>query len=452
MVERSTVCLRRLAAGEADEARFRRWLGNPQVTVAELRDACGQRLAALGDGRHLLAIQDTSEINFQRHAGKTRGLGPVGNGRDRGLFVHPVIAVTADEGTCLGLADVQVWTRPAGGWAGNRRQRALADKESGRWLDGAQAAERVLARAARVTVVQDREGDLYPLLARPRPPGRHFLVRAAQDRALAGAGRLFATLDGWPVAASLTVALPARAAQKGVVKGNRPARPARPATLAVRFGRVTLKRPGGLPAAAAPAGVTVTVVDVREVAPPAGTEPVHWRLLTSHEVATPEQACAVVGWYQQRWHVEQIFRTLKTQGLDLEASQVESAEALLKLTVVATQAATRIMQLVLGRDGAPDLSARLAFTPAEVRVLEALLPTVQGRTVKQQNPHRPRSLAWAAWIIARLGGWTGYATRTPPGPITMHHGLQRFTALCAGYLLAHEGQNRPPAKQDVSVD
>jgi hypothetical protein len=42
------------------------------------------------------------------------------------------------------------------------------------------------------------------------------------------------------------------------------------------------------------------------------------------------------------------------------------------------------------------------------------------------------TLGWVSWTIARLGGWTGYASERPPGPITMHNGLQRFVAMVEG--------------------
>ena len=59
-----------------------------------------------------------------------------------------------------------------------------------------------------------------------------------------------------------------------------------------------------------------------------------------------------------------------------------------------------------------------------------------GRTAKQLNPHPPDSLAWAAWIIARLGGWTGYASQKPPGPKTMAIGWRQLAAMISGYILA----------------
>ena len=81
-------------------------------------------------------------------------------------------------------------------------------------------------------------------------------------------------------------------------------------------------------------------------------EPIHWRLLTTHEVATAEQAWQMVGWHQARWCIEQLFRLLKSQGLRLEDSQIASAERLSKLTAAAVKAACMALQLVQERDGA----------------------------------------------------------------------------------------------------
>jgi hypothetical protein len=69
-------------------------------------------------------------------------------------------------------------------------------------------------------------------------------------------------------------------------------------------------------------------------------------------------------------------------------------------------------------------------------VHHALQKNLQGRTAKQQNPHPPDSLAWAAWTIARVGGWTGYESEKATGPITMRDGLQRFNVIAEGYAIA----------------
>ncbi len=96
MVAQQSVCLRKLGNGRAGEVRFGRFLANRRVSASGLvQDVCagvGERSA----GRHVLAIQDTSEINYQAHAGRVCGLGTVGNGADLGFSLHPVLVV-ADE-------------------------------------------------------------------------------------------------------------------------------------------------------------------------------------------------------------------------------------------------------------------------------------------------------------------------------------------------------------------
>src|SRR5512144_186127 len=99
-------------------------------------------------------------------------------------------------------------------------------------------------------------------------------------------------------------------------------------------------------------------------------------------------------------------------------------------------AACQTMQLVLARaSNDHDQPAIHVFDDRQIKVLDALQARLQGRTTKQQNPYPPRTLAWAAWTIARLGGWSGYESERSTGPITMRNGLERFNAIVQGYFL-----------------
>jgi hypothetical protein len=160
------------------------------------------------------------------------------------------------------------------------------------------------------------------------------------------------------------------------------------------------------------------------------------RRLTTHRVACLEDALQCVVWYRQRWHIEQLFRTLKKQGLNVEGSQVETGEGLTKLACLAIQAAVRTLQLTLARDADRGAQAAEVFDAHEIKIVQKILPTLEGKTQKQKNPHRVGSLAQAAWVVARLGGWKGYASEAKPGPITMLRGLQRIEAICEGWKLA----------------
>lgn len=425
MVEGGTVCLRRLARDRVEEMRFGRWLANPKVRLEAMERALNEQIGPRVAGLHVLAIQDTSEINCQAHARRTRGLGTVGNGRDKGLFVHPVLAVDAESGACLGLVGAQVYARTKAAEP-NYRELPIESKESMRWLRGALTARNALGQARHVTVVADRESDIYEEWDRLPQVGFDLLTRACRDRALADGGRLFTASRPWPVAGHLDLELPARPGKRG----------ARTATLEVRFGAVTIKRPRHGSDPGASASVCLRLVEVREAQAPAGEEPVHWRLLTTHAVEDIEQALRIVLWYRRRWLIEQLFRTLKTQGLNIESSQVESAQALRRLIVLALIAATHILQLQGVRDGLLFRPLSDVFTAEQSAVLAAVLPSLEGRTAARRNPHASHTLAWAAWIIARLGGWDGYPKSAPPGPITLPNGYVRFAVLCEGAALA----------------
>jgi hypothetical protein len=222
-------------------------------------------------------------LNFATHIGRKRGFGTVGNGRDIGVFVHPIVAVEADHGGILGLVGAEVINRTEGRVEDHKTRPAEA-KESRRWLTGAETAGDVLAAAAMITMVEDREGDIYDQFAR-RPANVHLLVRATQNRSVGPDVRLFEQRGAWSEVARSTITVPAKRGGSG--KGPRAERTA---VVAVRFGEVVVKRPVGA-ANSLPAELTLRVADVREVDPP--EEPkdrIHWCLLTTHAVATAADA------------------------------------------------------------------------------------------------------------------------------------------------------------------
>jgi len=430
IAERQTVCVRKLADDRSEQVKIRRFLSNEAVTVEEMVAHRAMFVAAAAKGRHVLAIQDTSEINYQAQSRRKHSLGKVGNGTDVGLFVHPVLAVDAETQECFGLVDAQVWRRTKSK-AKNYKRLPIEEKESYRWVKGGSQAKAVLTEATMVTVIDDREGDIYEKWARLPDHRTHLLTRASRDRSLADGKRLFRTLARMPEAYRFMLELPARPGKRG----------ARTAHMAVRFGRVRICRPGSCSDRDAPREIDLFAIEVRELNPPRG-DAIRWRLLTTHLVESVAQALAVIGWYRQRWHIEQLFRTLKRQGLRIEQSVVEDGEALEKLAVIALIVAAITMQLVLARAAsgqdppAQDPPASRVFDTEQIDVLYALQKKLQGRTPKQQNPHPPDGLAWASWTIARLGGWTGYDSDKSAGPITMRDGLERFHGIVDGYRLA----------------
>ena len=422
-------CIRRLAGTRAREIQFTRFLRNASVTAAEMAAHAAERTAARAAGRDVVVIQDTSELALGGRRAKANGYGPVGKGGAlRGLLLHAVLAVDAGTGGVLGLVDARVWNRK-GGKVTDRRSRGTPHKESQRWLDGTMRAGEVLAAAAQVTGVSDRESDIYEHFAR-RPDNVDLIVRACQNRKIETGDAddtdqvnlLFSHVDSLPEQARFEVKLPAA-----------PGRKARTTELALRFSRVVLRKPLHGAAADLPATITLTMVDVRETSAPQGGKPIQWRLLTTHAVTNPGEARRIVDLYRMRWAIEEFFHTLKTAGFNIEAADIGDPRAMIKFVTAATVAAVTVMQLVKARDGTTDQRLADAFEPADQPILEALSAQLEGKTARQKNPHPKGSLAFASWVIGRLGGWTGYYGK--PGPRVMREGLDDFQRIKYGTTL-----------------
>ena len=131
-----------------------------------------------------------------------------------------------------------------------------------------------------------------------------------------------------------------------------------------------------------------------------------------------------------RWTIEEFFRTLKTAGFNIEDTDISEPRAMINFVADATTAAVSVMQLVQARDGTTEQTLAQAFEPSDQPLLEALSAELQGKTARQKNPHPKGSLAFAAWVIARLGWWTGYYGK--PGPRVMREGLKDFQRIKYG--------------------
>ena len=276
-----------------------------EILIDSLCNHCHQQV----NGRQVLAISDTSEVNLQAHAGrlKPEGQGVVGNNSDIGFFIHPTLVVDAASGLPLGLSHVQLWTRARERASSSERDYqalAIEQKESYKWIAAAVGSDACFegSGVTQITYVGDSESDIYqPWFCIPQA-NVHLLVRACQNRRLVGSShKLYDTLAGQPVAGTYRAEIPADLRQQ---------RTARTAQMAVRYCSVNLRRPDTL-SEDYPPYACVNAIEVVELAPPEGEDAVHWRLLTTHPVDSYEQARQVIGWYRWRWQIELLFATLK---------------------------------------------------------------------------------------------------------------------------------------------
>ena len=437
MVNNETAVLNQLSDNRADLVGASRFFDNDSVTEEELVKASSNRCIKCCDGKHVLAIQDTSEINYQNHRGKLSNednhLGPVGNNKDIGFFLHPVFVLNRTNGFPLCMAHIHIWNRD---WdKGTKEERnyqslPIEEKESYRWLECSNKSKEVLSGAESVTIITDREGDFYEEFVEVPDEKTDLLIRSLHNRKLYDKEeKLFDYLHNLDFQGTYTFE----------IKNGQKKRVPRKAKMEVRYSKVKIAKSLSCNKTDYPEYVDLYAVEARECEEtvPEKEEGVLWRILTTHKVESLSSALDVINWYSLRWRIEELFRTLKRKGLDIEGSQLESGSGLRKLALLALNAALIIMQLVGDRDGEAGESGELVFSKKELGCLKEVGKSYEGKTTKQKNPFEEGTLAWAAWIIGRLGGWKGYRRAGPAGPITMKRGLERFSILFRGWLL-HE--------------
>jgi hypothetical protein len=399
--------IRPLGGDRAGEVRFGRFLHNPRVTPEEMIATAAAHTASLVTGRHILAIQDTTTLRD--------------DGDQNSLNLHVMIALDARDGAMLGPVHAEFLCHE-GGKRDDCGKRPFEEKESFRWLAATREAARLAeAGAERITVVADRECDIYDEFAL-RPAETDLVIRAHHDRKLADGRWLFGCTRGLPELGRETIALPAA-----------PGRPARDAVIALHACLVTLKRPmrnRAAESAKLPPKVHMTLVEAREIRPPRNVTPAHWFLLTTHSVASFNDARKITRIYRARWTIEQVNRTMKTEGFRIEASRLADGGPFENLAAAVLIAAVQVMQLVGDRDGTAGRPLEDVFDPADQPALEAICATLEGNTARQKNPHKRGSLAYATWVCARLAGWTIYYGK--PGPVVILRGLLLFKAMRHG--------------------
>jgi hypothetical protein len=424
MVRGGSLVLRKISGDRAGEIGAHRFLSSSEVTPEALMADMSRRTGQICRGRTIVAAQDTTEINFSGADRGRRGLGLAGDGKSLGFFIHPVVAIDAEDEAVLGLVGARIWTRGMCK-VPHRQKRELQAKESERWLEGTQTAATMLAPAARVIVVGDRESDIYQVFTR-KPAGIDLIVRSRGNRKLADGGLLFETGARFTPGVEMDVKV---APQQPRLPGGK----ARTARVAVSFGQVTIARPRTGQVSSDARQTSLNLVVAREVSEPGTGLPILWRLLTTLPVETIEDALEIIRLYRLRWRIEQVFRVLKRDGLALEQSQLEDASRLFNLAALAIGAAVRIIQLTDARDASSRPAADV-IDPSLIEAADTIGKTLEGKTPRQKNPHQTGSLSWLAWITARLGGWNCYYK--PPGPKTMADGWRRLADMLSGYQIA----------------
>lgn len=369
-------------------------------------------------GQVKLIICDTTEVDYTSLR-ETTGLGPIGNGHNRGFFLHSALMVDAGPGHHTdGLVAQEVFYRKVRSGPRTKSKnssRSKADRESAVW---GRVIDAVGPPPAGVTykIVCDRGADDIEVMHRAKHQGCGFVIRASRlkRKVLTEDGRtlpLDEVLKEWSaVGTARSIQVPATGKS-----------PARIAQVTLRYGTVSLPvgRPTPWLKEHGPfAPLRVGVVELREESPPAGQKPIRWVLYSDSLVTTEGEANEVVEYYEQRWRIEEFHKVLKT-GCRIEYRQLQTADRLERMVAVSSVVATRLLQLKTAARETPERSASELVPPRWIKVLLTLRkrPVTPNLTIRDFVRH-----------MACLGGFLGRKGDGEPGWITIWRGYTKLEA------------------------
>jgi hypothetical protein len=438
---------------------YRLW--KPKAVTAEAILAAHQDQVRdrVRGNRILLHIQDTTELDYSQH--KTiKGLGPLSDITRRGLFAHSEYLLQGD-GVPLGLWHCHLWVRSdeEHGQSDRRKQQAIEEKESYRWLEASRRAceLRALCPKQLVITASDRESDIYESFEefwqrlRRGEPCAHFIIRCNQDRKITPQAQdleqhthIKAAVAAAPVLGTTTLEIRSKQQCKKV-KGNRQLtlRTARTAELEIRACEVELvppRRPQGQKLSP----IKVWVVLAKELNPPVGEEAIEWILLTDFKVRTLKKALQILKLYTLRWQIEVFHKVLKS-GCQVEAHPPEDVERLRPRLAVQMVIAWRIHYLtLLGRE-CPDLPADVLFEEWEWKPMAVVF---SGKPAPLHSPSLAQMIAW----IAKAGGHIGRKGDGPPGPRTIWKGMAKMFAYGELWKALHSPSQEVQRAKQESLD
>lgn len=439
LFRKSVHSIRQFTHSEADAKGCYRFLQNDNVSEDDIVSNIVGNCQASCRGKFVLCIQDTTEINLGSHSNRIHKDPYIGTTNAKGeqglgFFLHPSLVVDAQTGVPYGYSDVKIWNRPLEFRSKHERQYntlPIDQKESYKWIEVSKNTQSALADVVEgMVIVQDREGDIYEQFAVVPDEQTDLLIRCRTNRRLADGTKLFSCLAEQPPQGTYQVVIPAKET-----------RAQRTAQIQVRYKRVEIKKTDGTSKGVA-ATVPLYVIEAKEIGY-AGEDSICWRLLTTIEVASLEVAKGCIQWYSWRWIVEEVFKILKKEGYNIEASELEYACSIRKLCLMIMETVIKLFLMRLSyAQPETQLNADSCFSEDEQEFLEHQISALEGKTDKQKNPYKSKDLKRYTWAIARLGGWKGYESKRHPGITTLWIGLRDFNAAFKGWEICRNVSTR----------
>jgi hypothetical protein len=373
-------------------------------------------------GRFLIAC-DTTHVGFGRER-KLPDAGPIGRGPGKGFLLHSGLLIDTKDDSLVGLAG-QVYHIRSQERQGkqNDSQRLKRWRESEMWIE---LMEQIgpPPEGSEYIHICDSAADNFEVFSTAKRLGCDFVTRV---------GRLHrnVVVDGRKTPLSRAVRGLEELGRYDLQLARRRGRKARTAHLKVSARAIRLP----VPAQRSPrvkqymkaggTSIEAWVVVVEEIKPPAGAEPIKWILLTSVPVSSFEDAWKVVGWYENRWLIEEWHKALKT-GCRLESHRLQNLARMLPLTGVLSVVAVLLVQLKHAARTCPR-------QPASKLVPKLWLKLLQAKR-KTNTYHVTNYEFWRA--VAKLGGFLGRRHDGEPGWQLIWQGWQELHTLAEGAMLA----------------
>ena len=388
----------------------------------------------------VLCIHDGTDLAYNGAAG-CDGLGVIGTNqtgaKSRGLYLHSTLTTTED-GLPLGVLSARCEAPVSRPEHDDRAsaQVPIEEKKTYCWILAMRDCEVVAAEMPHTKLVQvmDREADFFELFEEWRRGARRtdLLVRAKHNRLTTADAKLFDGVRATQPRLRLQLHIGRQSARPKKSKQKaRPKRAERLAEMTLRYQQVELPAPSQLRDMRP---VSLWIVHIVEEQPPAGVVPVEWFLLTTMELASPEQAERLVGRYCLRWRIEDWHRVLKT-GCGIEELRNETADRLKRAVAIYLVIAWRVMLMtLLGRE-VPDLPAEVLFTDVEIKVLTAFANS-------RRDLRPPERLGDAVHLVARMGGYQGRKKDPPPGHQVIWIGYSQLRFMGMGYVLGRQSAGK----------
>ncbi len=390
---------------------------NEHVSLEEIKKTMMLYGAKQAEGEiKVLIAHDISNISYNELQAK--GLGYLDNKQGRGILCYSSVAATT-EGLPLSLLYQHTWTRPLEhlGKSHRRKQLAFEEKESYRWYEAMSEVNKLLGNNIHKIHVADREADIYELFFHAYEHNTDLLIRARHNRQLSDGSHLWDHIGEQMVAATAELDIPDKTGKRKLK-----------VAAGVKYHEVEILRP--CKNKDSYESITLTAIEIKEknAASNKDEDTIHWKLLTTLEIASVTDVLQCVKWYTYRWLIERFHYVLKS-GTKIEELQLKDAQSLQKAISVYSMAAFRVMQLVYQSRHYPEVSCEVVLTKAQWATLCML---IQGNNkIPPQAPSLQQAVTW----IGRLGGHLGRKADGPPGLKTVWQGYQQLCHATSVYEL-----------------